>query len=185
MAGVAWHDPGVDDRALVQAVLTGDRDAFRHIVEREQGTVYRACLRILGRPHDAEDVAQESFVIAFRSLSGYRGDGPLGGWLPDPGGILYNGDMDLFFQTFYKNPKADWRYILGFEPGLMRPEDLDVLRKIQWNYGDARAYEPWVKKMRAQDRLAIRGTSGAPPRIPELEWHYAVSHVWLGRLPRH
>ncbi len=81
MAGVAWHDPGVDDRALVQAILTGDRDAFRHIVEREQGTVYRACLRILGRPHDAEDVAQESFVIAYRSLAGYRGEGPLAGWL--------------------------------------------------------------------------------------------------------
>jgi RNA polymerase sigma-70 factor (ECF subfamily) len=54
---------------------------FRVLVEREQGTVYRVCLRILGRPQDAEDVAQESFVMAFRSLGGYRGDGPLGGWL--------------------------------------------------------------------------------------------------------
>jgi RNA polymerase sigma-70 factor (ECF subfamily) len=81
VAGVAWHDPGVDDRAIVQAVLTGDRDAFRLLVEREQGTVYRACLRILGRPHDAEDVAQESFVIAYRSLAGFRGEGPLAGWL--------------------------------------------------------------------------------------------------------
>lgn len=54
---------------------------FRVLVEREQGVVYRACLRILGRPHDAEDVAQESFVIAYRSLGSYRGDGPLGGWL--------------------------------------------------------------------------------------------------------
>jgi RNA polymerase sigma-70 factor (ECF subfamily) len=54
---------------------------FRVLVEREQGVVYRACLRILGRPHDAEDVAQESFVTAYRSLGSYRGDGPLGGWL--------------------------------------------------------------------------------------------------------
>lgn len=54
---------------------------FRILVEREQGVVYRACLRILGRPHDAEDVAQESFVMAYRSLGSYRGDGPLGGWL--------------------------------------------------------------------------------------------------------
>jgi RNA polymerase sigma-70 factor (ECF subfamily) len=71
----------VDDRALVQAVLDGDRDAFRTIVEREQVAVYRACLRILGRSHDAEDAAQESFVIAYRSLGSYRGDGALGGWL--------------------------------------------------------------------------------------------------------
>jgi RNA polymerase sigma-70 factor (ECF subfamily) len=77
----AWHDGGVEDRALVDAVLAGDREMFRVLVEREQGVVYRACLRILGRPPDAEDVAQESFVTAYRSLGSYRGDGPLGGWL--------------------------------------------------------------------------------------------------------
>lgn len=81
MARVAWHDGRVDDRSLVGAVLDGDRDAFRILVEREQVAVYRACLRILGRPHDAEDVAQESFVMAYRALGSYRGDGPLGGWL--------------------------------------------------------------------------------------------------------
>ena len=81
MERAAWHDEGVEDRALVDAVVAGDREMFRVLVEREQGAVYRACLRILGRPHDAEDVAQESFVMAYRSLGSYRGDGPLGGWL--------------------------------------------------------------------------------------------------------
>ena len=71
----------MDDNGLVAAVLGGDRDAFRQVVEREQVTVYRVCLRILGRPHDAEDVAQESFLMAYRALGSYRGDGPLGGWL--------------------------------------------------------------------------------------------------------
>ena len=67
----------------------------------------------------------------------------------------------------------------------MRPEDLEVLRKIQWNYGDARAYEPWVKKMRPEDRMMIQMSSGrtGPPGIPELEWRYAVSGLWVGRLP--
>jgi RNA polymerase sigma-70 factor (ECF subfamily) len=71
----------VDDNGLVAAVLGGDRDAFRQVVEREQVAVYRVCLRILGRPHDAEDVAQESFLMAYRALGSYRGEGPLGGWL--------------------------------------------------------------------------------------------------------
>ena len=41
----------------------------------------RACQRVLGDPHDAEDVAQEAFVTAFRSLASWRGDGPFGAWL--------------------------------------------------------------------------------------------------------
>ena len=81
MAQVAWHDEVVDDHGLVAAILDGDRDAFRVLVEREQAVVYRVCLRILGRPHDAEDVAQESFLMAYRSLRSYRGEGALGGWL--------------------------------------------------------------------------------------------------------
>jgi len=76
-----WHDEGVDDRALVDAVLAGDRQAFGHLVERETRSVYRVCLRILGRPHDAEDVTQESFVAAFRSIRTYRGEGSLRAWL--------------------------------------------------------------------------------------------------------
>jgi RNA polymerase sigma-70 factor (ECF subfamily) len=81
MLPAAWHDEGVDDRALISAVLAGDRQAFGHLVERETRSVYRACLRILGRPHDAEDVTQESFVAAYRALRTYRGEGSLRAWL--------------------------------------------------------------------------------------------------------
>jgi RNA polymerase sigma-70 factor (ECF subfamily) len=81
MQGLAWHDESVDDRALVDAVLAGDRDAFNRVVELESAAVLRTCLRILGRLHDAEDATQETFVSAFRSLGGYRGDGPLRAWL--------------------------------------------------------------------------------------------------------
>lgn len=77
----SWHDDGVDDRALVDAIRGGDRDAFGAFVELESGAVYRICLRILGHPQDAEDVTQEAFVAAYRSIGGYRGDGPLRGWL--------------------------------------------------------------------------------------------------------
>jgi hypothetical protein len=111
----------------------------------------------------------------------------LAGWLPETNGILYSADMRVFNDTFFKNPNAPWRYVLGFESGLMRSEDLAVLRKIQWNYGDVRAYEPWVKRMKPEDRLVLRASwlhSPGPPNIPELEWKYAVSDLWVGRLPR-
>ena len=70
-----------EDQRVVDAVLGGDRDAFRAIVEREAGTMIAACARILGDRAEAEDAAQEAFVIAYRSLATWRGEGPLGGWL--------------------------------------------------------------------------------------------------------
>lgn len=75
-------DPGEpDDAAVVRAVLDGDREAFRVLVDREAASVLRACRRVLGDAHDAEDAAQEAFVTAYRSLSTWRADGPFGAWL--------------------------------------------------------------------------------------------------------
>jgi RNA polymerase sigma-70 factor (ECF subfamily) len=71
----------VDDRELARAIVAGDRDAFRLFVERESGSVVRACTRILGDPTAAEDVAQESFVIAYQWIRSWRGEGSLHGWL--------------------------------------------------------------------------------------------------------
>jgi RNA polymerase sigma-70 factor (ECF subfamily) len=71
----------VDDRTLVDTIIAGDRDAYRLLVERESTTVFRCCYRVLGHVEDAEDVAQESFVAAYRSLASWRGDGSIRAWL--------------------------------------------------------------------------------------------------------
>ena len=65
----------------------------------------------------------------------------LKGWLPDKGGIFYSADMFLFYQTFFKNPKADWRYMIGFEPTLMPADDLKNYNLIMWNYGGQRGLQ--------------------------------------------
>jgi RNA polymerase sigma-70 factor (ECF subfamily) len=70
-----------DDRTIVEAVLAGDHDAYRHLVERESASVVAACARILGDRSEAEDIAQEAFVIAYRSIGSWRADGPFGAWL--------------------------------------------------------------------------------------------------------
>ena len=72
---------GPDERAVVAAVLAGDRDAFRRLVDRDGPAVVRACHRILGDLGEAEDAAQEAFVMAYRSLATWRGDGPFAAWL--------------------------------------------------------------------------------------------------------
>ena len=105
------------------------------------------------------------------------------GWLPEAGGIIYSNDMGVFYSTFFKNPRANWRYILGFESGFMPPEDLKIYRNIQKNPATYGPFLAWVKKMKPEDRLIIRGAPGNSPRIPGLEWYYAARGTWVGRLP--
>jgi RNA polymerase sigma-70 factor (ECF subfamily) len=71
----------MDDRQLLDTITSGDRDAFQVLVEREQTAVFRTCYRVLGRVAEAEDAAQETFVIAYRAIGTYRGEGTLGAWL--------------------------------------------------------------------------------------------------------
>ena len=120
--------------------------------------------------------------LAWRYLT--PDDPDLKGWLPDKGGILYSADMTVFYQTFYKNPTADWRYDLGFESTLMPKDDFDTYVNVLWNFGDAKAYQPWVDKMRPEDRLVVRGGAGEQPNIPQLEWKRGVGNYWIGRLLR-
>ena len=105
-------------------------------------------------------------------------------WMPDADGILYSPDMGIFYQTFYKNPTAKWRYLVGFEPALMPADDFNTYQEIFLQNGDAKAYEPWVKKMKPADRLVLRAGKNERPGIAGLEWDYAVSGIWIGRTPR-
>lgn len=112
-----------------------------------------------------------------------QGDPELEGWLPDKDGIFYTAAMSLFYETFLKNPKGQWRYIVGFEPALMPADDLKTFRQILTTY-EWRDYAPWIKKMKPADRLFIPGTLNDPPAIPELKWKYfSAPAVWVGRLP--
>ncbi len=143
-------------------------------------TLAIAAAAYLGFTSDREGRWTQNTTTAFLS----QNDPELAGWLPDAGGVIYNSDMDVFFDTFYANPTADWKYILGFESGWMLPDDLEVLRKSQWNFGDTRAFEPWVQKMRPQDRMIIHAPGSSRPNIPELQWNYAATELWIGRLPQ-
>jgi RNA polymerase sigma-70 factor (ECF subfamily) len=70
-----------DDATLVARVLAGEPEAYRGLVERESRTVVRACYRVLGDLHEAEDAAQEAFVTAYGALATWRGEGPFGAWV--------------------------------------------------------------------------------------------------------
>jgi hypothetical protein len=103
-------------------------------------------------------------------------------WAPGPGGIVYNSNMEIFYGMFYKDPAAPWRYILGFEPGIMPPEDLKTYRKIQ-KRPEPSSFAPWVGKMKREDRLIVIHVSDKAPEIKGLEWCNAGGNFWIGRLP--
>jgi RNA polymerase sigma-70 factor (ECF subfamily) len=60
-----------DDEAIIRRVLGGDVHAFREIVDRYQGLVYRLARNLLGRTADADDLAQDVFVAAFENLGAF------------------------------------------------------------------------------------------------------------------
>ena len=69
------------DAELVQACLAGSREAFDVIVERHQRHVYQLCYRFAGNHEDANDLAQDVFVRAYRGLRTFKGQASLGTWL--------------------------------------------------------------------------------------------------------
>ena len=79
MGGAA---PGPDpDLSLVRRAQAGDTDAFGELVERNRKAVFRAAVAALGSTTDADDVAQEAFVLAYRKLGSFRGEAAFRTWL--------------------------------------------------------------------------------------------------------
>ena len=75
--------PGAEatDLELVRLAQAGDADAFGLLVERNRRAVFRAALAAVGSATEADDVAQEAFVTAWRKLSGFRGESQFRTWL--------------------------------------------------------------------------------------------------------
>ncbi len=69
------------DGALVRRARQGDEAAFGGLVERYQRAAYAVALSVTGRHEDAEDAAQESFLVALQRLEECREPDRFAGWL--------------------------------------------------------------------------------------------------------
>jgi RNA polymerase sigma-70 factor (ECF subfamily) len=69
------------DRWLVEKAHAGDVDAYEVLVRRHRDRIYRIALRMLGDPHDAEDVAQDVVIQLWTALSGFVGASTFTTWL--------------------------------------------------------------------------------------------------------
>ncbi|MDP6106953.1 MAG: sigma-70 family RNA polymerase sigma factor [Candidatus Brocadiia bacterium] len=75
------------DLELVARVCGGDTEAFSGLVSRYQDRICNAAARLVARSPDAEDIAQEVFLKAFRNLKGFRREAEFSTWLY---GIMLN-----------------------------------------------------------------------------------------------
>jgi RNA polymerase sigma-70 factor (ECF subfamily) len=77
----AESDPASDERRLIERARAGDPEAFRILVDANKNRAYALALRMLRSPADAEEVAQDAFVRAWRALPTYRFEARFSTWL--------------------------------------------------------------------------------------------------------
>ena len=72
---------GLNDNEIIRLVLGGDHQAYAEIVNRYKDYVFTLVLRIVRNREDAEEIAQDVFVKAYRYLADFKGNSKFTTWL--------------------------------------------------------------------------------------------------------
>jgi RNA polymerase sigma-70 factor (ECF subfamily) len=72
---------GLNDTEIIKQVLNGDQQAYALLVDRYKNYVFTLTLRFTKNREDAEEVSQDIFIKAYRSLSDFRGAAKFSTWL--------------------------------------------------------------------------------------------------------
>jgi RNA polymerase sigma factor (sigma-70 family) len=120
------------DEQIIEGVRAGQDRLFGELVHRYQDPVYAMALRMVGGPHDAEDIAQEAFLRVHRGLEGFRGNAKFSTW-------LYRITCNLCTDWLRKNRRRRTAALEDAgeladtgpetEPGLLQREDRRLLRE--------------------------------------------------------
>ncbi len=76
-----FHKSEISDKQLVEAVLAGKQEEYRYLVLRYQDQVFAMIMRQVGERDVAEDLAQDTFLRAYRGLKQFRNDAKFSTWL--------------------------------------------------------------------------------------------------------
>ncbi len=109
----------LEDSDLVGKTLQGDMKAFGVLIDRYKHMVFTLACRLLRNKEDAEEVAQDTFVKAFKALDAYAGDAKFSTWLYK---IAYNHSLDHL--------KKKKRTVDTVSINLSKPEGLQVMNKV-------------------------------------------------------
>ncbi len=75
------QEEGTSDAQLLARSLKQDREAFGQLIDRHAATIVNLAYRMVGNRAEAEDLAQETFLSAFKALSTFRSDSKFSTWL--------------------------------------------------------------------------------------------------------
>jgi RNA polymerase sigma-70 factor (ECF subfamily) len=108
------------DAADAARVIAGDLSAFEGIVRRWQSRLLNMAWRFCRDRHRAEDMAQEVFVKAFRSLAKFRGESSFSTWL-----------TAIALNTYRSRLRADGQPLLSLDPALTFTTEPGSLQMLQ------------------------------------------------------
>ena len=92
------------DQALVERVQKGDKQAFDVLVLKYQNKIIQLIYRYVHDPEEAQDVAQEAFIKAYKALGRFRGDSAFYTWLYR---IAINTAKNYLVASSRRPPKSD------------------------------------------------------------------------------
>lgn len=132
------------DEELVARSMGGDVDSFNQLVLRWERPIYALAYRVIGREEDARDVVQETFLRAFRSIGGFKGQAKFSSW-------LYRIALNLCRDWIRKKKRT---------PVMQAPEGVDVI-EMAADVGPTESIEDLVAR-KAMSEVVSRAMAVLP-----------------------
>ncbi|MGM0901899.1 MAG: RNA polymerase sigma factor [Bacillota bacterium] len=95
-----------EEQQWIKDVLSGNKQAYAHIINKYKNQVYATILRMTKDPYDAQDLVQEAFIKVYNQLEKYDGKGAFSSWLYR---VAINHCMDEFRKKRYKMKQVEIR----------------------------------------------------------------------------
>ncbi len=135
------------DEQIIRLVLSGDVQAFRHLVDRHTGVAYSTAFAVTRNHEDAEEIVQDSFLKAFSSLGSFQGRSKFSTWLFR---IVYHRALNHIEKFNPAKTTLDLDFTVTNEHYPVMPNSEKLVQKDQELYiGKA------LEKLNVPDRLAL------------------------------
>lgn len=148
------HLAGQDDAQLVARSLKQDHEAFGQLIDRHASVIVNLAYRMVGDRAEAEDLAQEAFLTAFKALSTFRTDAKFSTWL----------------YRIAANKCIDWLRVK--RPG-MGQQDVDITETLEIHVAEEQTPECLLSQQQVAQELE-QAIQRLPPLYREA---FVLKHV--------